>query len=75
MKIKNLLAVLENLHPDFELTIWANGERYPLDSIDASFFEQGFIELTAQMDKRETAYRNAVLNINKTTKHEAKNGI
>ena len=71
MKIKNLLTVLENLNPDFNLTVWANGERYELDSIDTSFFEQGFIELTAYMDKRETAYRNAVLNIDKTTQHEA----
>jgi hypothetical protein len=69
MKIKKLLAVLENLNPDFDLTIWANGERYSLDGIDTSFFEQGFIELTAHMDKREMAYRNAVLNI--STQHEA----
>jgi hypothetical protein len=47
MKIKDLLKVLENLHPDFELTVWHDGERLSLESIDASFFEQGFIELNA----------------------------
>jgi hypothetical protein len=53
MKIKNLLAVLENLHPDFELTIWADGERRTLDGIDTSFFEQGFIELNAKSTETE----------------------
>ena len=53
MKIKNLLAVLKNLNPDFELTIWADGERFTLDGIDTSFFEQGFIELNAKSTENE----------------------
>jgi hypothetical protein len=53
MKIKNLLAVLENLNPDFDLTIWVDGERFPLDGIDTSFFELGFIELNAKTTEHE----------------------
>jgi len=48
MTIKDLLKVLENLHPDFKLTVWHDGERLELESIDTSFFDQGFIELTTK---------------------------
>ena len=48
MKIKKLIEVLENLHPDFDLTIWIDGERFALEGIDTSFFEEGFIELNAK---------------------------
>jgi len=53
MKIKNLLAVLENLNPNFNLTIWIDGERRALEGIDTSFFEQGFIELNAKSTENE----------------------
>ena len=48
MKVKELVAQLNELPQDLEVYLWINGNRLRVDSVDDSFVEEGMVDINAE---------------------------
>jgi len=48
MNVRELMKQLKRIHPDTEVYLWLDGSRIVLDSVDASFEDEGWIDINAQ---------------------------
>jgi hypothetical protein len=50
MKVYELVKELQNLPPDAEVSIWQNGDRYPINMID--WWDDDFVDLNGSGDEQ-----------------------
>ena len=51
MKVRDLIAQLNNLYLDSEIYVWVDGERLEVDSVDASFNEDGYGDINVKYER------------------------